>query len=101
LTNIYFYKNLKKNFSCGDRCRRNLIYYTTSTTRADFKNWQELVQMYWNGVKKENLMRLKDVKNLQDFLQRDLISKLKESIEFAFREHSDALRDLVSEQAKN
>jgi hypothetical protein len=57
--------------------------------------------MYWNGAKNENFILFKDVKDLQDFLQRgDLILKLKESIESAFREYSGPLRDFISEQAK-
>jgi ribosome biogenesis GTPase A len=72
-----------------------------STARADFKTWQELVRMYWEGVKNENFMRFKDVKDLQDFLQRgDLISKVKESIESAFKEHSETLKGFIAVQAK-
>ncbi len=72
-----------------------------SSGRFDFKDWQELVTLFWDGVKNENFMRFKDVKDLQEFLQRsDLISKLKESIESAFREHSEALKGFITEQAK-
>jgi GTPase Era involved in 16S rRNA processing len=66
-----------------------------------FKDWQELVQIYWDELKNENLMRLKDIKKLQEFMQKgDKVSKLKEAIEFAFREHSNEMKIFVSDQAK-
>jgi hypothetical protein len=72
-----------------------------SKFRADFKQWQILVQSYWDSIKSENFMRFKDVKDLQEFLQRgDIISRVKESIESSFREHSEILRGFLSEQAK-
>jgi hypothetical protein len=44
---------------------------------------------------------IKDIKELQEFLESgDIISKVKESTESAFREHSDILRGFISEQAK-
>jgi hypothetical protein len=71
-----------------------------SNAITDFNDWQELVHSYWDGVKNENFMRFKDVKELQDFLKRgDLIWKLKESVESAFREHSDGLRGFITEKA--
>ncbi len=72
-----------------------------SKFRTDFKQWQILVQSYWDSIKSENFMRFKDVKDLQEFLQRgDIISKVKESIESSFREHSELLRSFISEKAK-
>jgi GTPase Era involved in 16S rRNA processing len=73
-----------------------------SKYRADFEKWQILVQSYWDSIKSENFMRFKDVKDLQEFLQRgDLISKVKKSIESSIREHSEVLKSFISEQAKN
>jgi GTPase Era involved in 16S rRNA processing len=72
-----------------------------SKFRADFKQWQALVQSYWESIKSENFMRFKDIKDLQEFLQRgDIISKVKQSIESSFREHSEILRSFLSEQAR-
>jgi GTPase Era involved in 16S rRNA processing len=72
-----------------------------SKFRSDFKQWRILVQSYWDSLKSENFMRFKDVKELQEFLQRgQIISKVKESIESSFREHATLLRSFMSEQAK-
>jgi hypothetical protein len=55
--------------------------------RTDFKQWQILVQSYWDSIKSENFMRFKDIKELQEFLESgDIISKVKESTESEFKE---------------
>jgi hypothetical protein len=72
-----------------------------SQSKSDFKQWEVLMQSYWNLVKKEEFMRFKDVKDLQEFIERNnCISKVKEAIEYSFREHSDSFKDLIPELAK-
>jgi hypothetical protein len=72
-----------------------------SEKREDFQQWNTLVESYWEAVKQENFMRFKDVKDLQEFIERgDYIYKVKESIDCAFKEHTDQLKGFISEQAE-
>jgi hypothetical protein len=71
------------------------------STATDFKQWQNLVQSFWDAIRNENFMKFKDIKDLQEFFEvNDYVSKVKESIECSFREHSEELKKFVSEQAK-
>ncbi len=71
-----------------------------SHEKYDFKQWQILVQSYWNLVKNEEFMRFKDVKDLQEFIERNnSISNVKEAIEYSFREHSENFGDEIPDLA--